>query len=537
MSESASPGWDPSRSAAGDRNPWLVAIVVSIATFMVVLDTAIANVSLRYIAGSLAASVDESTWVVTTYLIANAVVLPASGWLSNVIGRKRFYMICVALFTASSLLCGLAPSLSALIFFRILQGLGGGGMPTSEQAILADTFPPQQRGQAFALYGVAVIVAPTVGPTIGGWITDNFSWHWIFFINVPIGLVSLALVHWLVDEPETLQRERHERLARGLKVDWIGFALIAITLGSLEVVLDRGQIDDWFRSDTIIIFTALAAASFLLFLPWEFNHEDPIIELRLLLRRQFGMAFLVMLMVGAILFGSNQIMPQLLQTNFPYTAMLSGLAMMPGGLAMLVMMPIAGQVTGRFQPKYLITFGLASIALSMWYSTSLTPDASFDYFAWVRVYQVIGLPFLFIPINTVAYDGLPPEKTNQGSALINVARNLGGSIGISLANVVLVQREQFHQSRLVENTTPSSPMFHSTVQQLTQYFTSHGASASDAAGKAMALIGQMIQTQATILAYIDVFHVCAIAAAVMIPLVLVLVRRINLRAGAAAVGH
>jgi DHA2 family multidrug resistance protein len=537
MSESASPGWNPSRSAAGDRNPWLVAVVVSIATFMVVLDTAIANVSLRYIAGSLAASVDESTWVVTTYLIANAVVLPASGWLSNVIGRKRFYMICVALFTVSSLLCGLAPSLSALIFFRILQGLGGGGMPTSEQAILADTFPPQQRGQAFALYGVAVIVAPTVGPTIGGWITDNFSWHWIFFINVPIGLVSLALVHWLVDEPETLQRERHERLARGLKVDWVGFALIAITLGSLEVVLDRGQIEDWFKSDTIIVFTTLAAASFLLFLPWEINHEEPIIELQLLFRRQFGMAFLVMLMVGAILFGSNQIMPQLLQTTFPYTAMLSGLAMMPGGLAMLVMMPIAGQVTGHFQPKYLITLGLASIALSMWYSTSLTPDASFDYFAWVRVYQVIGLPFLFIPINTVAYDGLPPDKTNQGSALMNVARNLGGSIGISLANVVLVQREQFHQSRLVENTTPSSPTFHSTVQQLTQYFTSHGASASDAAGQAMALIGQMIQTQATILAYIDVFYVCAIAAAVMIPLVLVLVRRINVRSGAAAVGH
>jgi DHA2 family multidrug resistance protein len=530
-------GWDPSRSAAGDRNPWLVAVVVSIATFMVVLDTAIANVSLRYIAGSLAASVDESTWVVTTYLIANAVVLPASGWLSNVIGRKRFYMICVALFTASSLLCGLAPSLSALIFFRILQGLGGGGMPTSEQAILADTFPPHKRGQAFALYGVAVIVAPTVGPTIGGWITDNFSWHWIFFINVPIGLISLVLVHWLVDEPETLERERHARLAGGLKVDWVGFALIAITLGSLEVVLDRGQIEDWFKSDTIIFFTALAAASFLLFLPWEINHEEPIVELRLLARRQFGMAFFVMLMVGAILFGSNQIMPQLLQTTFPYTAMLSGLAMMPGGLAMLVLMPVAGQVTGRFQPKYLMTFGLIGIALSMWYSTTLTPNASFDYFAWVRIFQMIGLPFLFIPINTVAYDGLPPDKTNQASALMNVARNLGGSIGISLANVALVQREQFHQSRLVENTMPSSPIFHSTLRQMTHYFTAHGVSAADAAGKAMALMGQIIRTQAKILAYIDLFHLCAITAALMIPLVLVLVRRINIRATSAPIGH
>ena len=449
---SASGRWDSSRSAAGDRNPWLVAVVVSIATFMVVLDTAIANVSLRYIAGSLAASIDESTWVVTTYLIANAVVLPASGWLSNVLGRKRFYMICVGLFTASSLLCGLAPNLSALIFFRILQGLGGGGMPTSEQAILADTFPPRQRGQAFALYGVAVIVAPTIGPTLGGWITDTFSWHWIFFINVPIGLVSLALVHWLVDEPEVLERERAERLAGGLKVDWVGFALIAATLGCLEVVLDRGQIDDWFRSGTIVTFSVLAAVSFIAFIPWEINQDEPIVEIRLLLRRQFGMSFSVMLLIGAILFGSNQIMPQLLQTTFPYTAMLSGLAMMPGGFAMLVVMPIAGQVTGRFQPKYLMVLGLLGIALSMWYSTSLTPDASFDYFAWVRVYQTVALPFLFIPINTVAYDGLPPNKTNQASALMNVARNLGGSIGISLANVILTQRTQFHQSRLAENT-------------------------------------------------------------------------------------
>jgi DHA2 family multidrug resistance protein len=528
--------WDPSRSAAGDRNPWLVAVVVSIATFMVVLDTAIANVSLRYIAGSLAAGIDESTWIVTTYLIANAVVLPASGWLSNVIGRKRFYMLCVALFTVSSLLCGLAPSLSSLIFFRVLQGLGGGGMPTSEQAILADTFPPHKRGQAFALYGVAVIVAPTVGPTIGGWITDNFSWHWIFFINVPIGIASLLLVHWLVDEPEALERERRERLADGLKIDWAGFALIAMSLGCLEVVLDRGQIDDWFKSPTITAFSCLAAISFLAFIPWEISREVPIIEIKLLSYRQFGMAFFVMLMIGAILFGSNQIMPQLLQTTFPYTAMLSGLAMMPGGIAMLVVMPLAGQVTGRFQPKYLIVLGLTTVALSMWYSTSLTPDASFDYFGWVRVYQMVGLPFLFIPINAIAYDGLPPDKTNQASALMNIARNLGGSIGISAANVVLIQRTQFHQSRLVENAIPSSQTFKATLQQLTHYFMAHGASASDAMGAAMRFIGQLVQTQATILAYIDVFQACAVAAALMIPLVLVLVRRVNLQAPTVA-GH
>ena len=344
MSDQRQYSGSESRSAAGDRSPWLIAIVLSIATFMVVLDTAIANVALRYIAGSLAVSVDESTWVVTTYLIANAVVLPVSGWLSNVVGRKQFYMICVALFTIASLLCGLASSLNALIIFRILQGLGGGGMPTSEQAMLADTFTLRQRPQAFAIYGIAVIVAPTVGPTIGGWITDNYSWHWIFFINVPFGIISLILVQWLVVEPDVLERERAQRLAGGLKVDWVGFALIATTFGGLEFVLDRGQIDDWFHSTMIVTFATIAACSFIFLVPWELTRDDPIVDLRLLLQRQFGMAFVVMFAVGAILFGSNQITPQLMQTNFPYTAMLSGLAMMPGGLAMLLMMPIMGQL-------------------------------------------------------------------------------------------------------------------------------------------------------------------------------------------------
>jgi DHA2 family multidrug resistance protein len=525
-----------SRSAAGDRSPWLIAIVVSIATFMVVLDTAIANVSLRYIAGSLAVSVDESTWVVTTYLIANAVILPVSGWLSNVIGRKRFYMICVALFTVASLLCGFASSLTALIVFRILQGLGGGGMPTSEQAMLADTFPPQKRPQAFAIYGIAVIVAPTVGPTIGGWITDNYSWHWIFFINVPFGIISLILVQWLVVEPDVLERERRERLVGGLKIDWVGFALIALTFGSLEMVLDRGQIDDWFHSTTIVTFATIASCSFIFFVPWELTRDDPIVDLRLLCQRQFGMAFVVMLAVGAILFGSNQITPQLMQTNFPYTAMLSGLAMMPGGLAMLIMMPIVGQIAGRTQPKYWIAIGFTIIALAMWYSTSLTPDASFSYFATVRVFQTIGMPFMFIPINSVAYTGLPQQKTAEGSALINVARNLGGSIGVSLANTELVQRSQFHQARLVENLIPSSPTFQSALHNLTQHFTQFGPPAS-AQGRAIGYMGQLVADQAALMGYIDIFYSWSIFAAVLVPIVLLLIRRVGPVSDQAAVGH
>jgi MFS transporter, DHA2 family, multidrug resistance protein len=512
-----------SRSAAGKRSPWLIAIVVSIATFMVVLDTAIANVSLRYIAGSLAVSVDESTWVITTYLIANAIVLPISGWLSNVVGRKRFYMICVATFTVASLLCGLAPSLGALLVFRILQGLGGGGMPTSEQAMLADTFPSAKRAQAFALYGIAVIVAPTVGPTLGGWITDNYSWHWIFFINVPIGLASLGLVQWLVVEPEVLQRERKERLAHGLKVDWLGIILIAMTFGCLEIVLDRGQIDGWFGSTTIVTFATLSACSFIFFVAWELTQYDPVVDIRLLFQRQFGMAFIAMLAVGAILFGSNQITPQLMETDFPYTAMLSGLAMMPGGLAMLFMMPIAGQVTGLLQPKYWMALGLGAVAVAMWHSTSLVPDASFGFFALIRVYQMVGLPFLFLPINIVAYDELPGEKTNQGSALINVARNLGGSVGVSLANTELLQQAQLHQARLVSNVYPSSPIYRSTLVHITHYFAQLGSPAK-AHGRAIGYIAHLIANQASLMAYIDIFRTWAIFAAVLIPIVLLLIR-------------
>jgi MFS transporter, DHA2 family, multidrug resistance protein len=536
MSDQSGQSWSPSRSAAGNRSPWLIALVVSIATFMVVLDTAIANVSLRYIAGSLAISVDESTWIVTTYLIANAIVLPVSGWLANVVGRKRFYMICVATFTVASLFCGLAPSLNTLLLFRILQGLGGGGMPTSEQAMLADTFPPEKRPQAFALYGIAVIVAPTVGPTLGGWITDNYSWHWIFFINIPIGLASLALVQWLVVEPEVLERERRERIAGGLNVDWLGILLIALAFGALEIVLDRGEIDGWFASITIVAFATVAACSFIFFIPWELTRRDPVVDIRLLFQRQFGMAFLVMMAVGAILFGSTQIMPQLMQTSFPYTAMLSGLALMPGGLAMMLMMPIAGQVTGLMQPKYWMAIGLGGIALAMWYSTSLVPDANFGFFAMMRVYQTLALPFLFLPINIVAYNELRPEETNQGSALINVARNLGGSVGVSLANTELLQRSQFHQMRLVANLYPSSLAFQSTLDHIMQYFAQFGSPAS-AHGRAIAYIDHLVSDQAALLAYIDVFHTWAIFAALLIPVVLLLVRRIQRTATQAASMH
>lgn len=518
--------WE-SRSAAGGRNPWLIAIVVSIATFMLVLDTSIANVALRQIAGSLAAGVDESTWVITTYLVANAVIIPISGWLSSAIGRKRFYMLCVAVFTASSLLCGLSTSLPMLIVFRILQGLGGGGMAPSEQAILADTFPPDKRAQAFALYGVAVIVAPTVGPTLGGWITDNFSWHWIFFINVPIGLLSLSLVQWLVVEPDVLERERKRRLEGGLKIDWVGFALVTMCFGCLELVLDKGQREDWFESTLIVSFAMISAVASVLLVIWELGRKDPIVDIRLLFQRQFGASFLVMMAVGAVLFSSTQLLPQLLQINFGYTSMLSGLALMPGGFAMLLLMPVAGQVANLVQPKYLIGCGLFVVALAMWHMTTLPPDADFAYFAWARVWQMIGLPLLFISINLVAYAGLAAERTNQASALINVARNLGGSIGVSLANTALAQRAQFHQARLTEHLVPSLPSYQEAIRQVTEFFLAHGDSRMTAQQQALGWVAQLVRSQSALLAYVDVFWAFAVFAGLMIPLALLLLRRID----------
>ncbi|MGW1424445.1 DHA2 family efflux MFS transporter permease subunit [Bradyrhizobium manausense] len=527
-------GWSPERSAAGGHNPYLIAFVVSIATFMEVLDTTIANVALRHIAGGLAVGIDESTYVITSYLVANAIVLSISGWLSTVIGRKRFYMMCVATFSVASLLCGFAWNLQSLVLFRILQGLGGGGMATSEQAILADSFPPRKRGQAFAIYGVAVVVAPVIGPTLGGWITDTYSWHWVFLINVPMGLLSLFLVGTLVKEPSGAEEERERLLSKGLRVDYVGFALVAIGLGSLEYVLDEGQRNDWFGSNMIIFFAVLSGASLLALIPWELTREEPIIDLRLLGRRQFGACFLVMLGTGAVLISTTQLLPQLLQTELNYTALLAGLALSPGGIATLMLMPVVGRLVGTVQPKYLIMFGATAVALSMWHLTGLNGDITYGYAALSRIFLAIGLPFLFLPVTTASYDGVPPDKTNQASALINVARNIGGSMGVALAQTVLAQRQQFHQSRLIEHAAPSDLGYQQSIDTMTRFFQAHGSNASDAASQAVAWVGRTLQQQVDLLAYIDVFWTLAIIAVLMIPTAVVL-RPIDL--GAPAKGH
>ena len=497
MSTKAIVAEGPAATPATNANPWLIAVVVALAAFMEVLDTTIANVVLRYIAGGLGVSEDEASWVVTTYLVANAIIVMATGFLAQRFGRKAFFLACLGLFTVSSVLCGVAWNLQSLLLFRILQGLGGGGMVPVAQSILADSFPPHKRGQAFALFGVAVVVAPAVGPTLGGWIADSYSWQWCFLINGPVGVASMALVYALVNDTGKAEQT--------FRFDWLGFLLVAAFLGALEVVLDRGQVDDWFTSNFIVTFSIISALAFLLLIPWEATRKNPTVDIRMMGTLQFGSSFLVMLATGSILYATTQFMPQLVQENFGYTATWAGLVLSPGGLVTLVMMILTGQLTSRVQPKYLIATGALFIAVSMYGLTDLTPDLNFWFFAKSRMLLGIGLPLIFIPILAASYNGLPPGKTDQASALMNAARNTGGSIGVSLASNVLAHREQFHQSRLVENAIPSSISYQDTLQQITHYFVAQGSSLAQAHSQAVAWIGQQVQAQASLLAYVDVF--------------------------------
>ncbi|MBV9990330.1 MAG: DHA2 family efflux MFS transporter permease subunit [Alphaproteobacteria bacterium] len=518
----AAQGWTPARSVAGGRNPWTIIAVISIATFMVVLDTSIANVALDHIAGSLSASYDEATWVITSFLISNAIVIPVSGWLADVLGRKRYYMMSVALFTASSLLCGMAPNLAFLIVARVLQGIGGGGLAPVEQSMMVDTFPPAKRGAAFAAYGVVVIVGPILGPSVGGWITDNLSWHWVFLINVPIGLLSLFLVSLYVDEPDAMVRERKKLLKRGLKIDVMGFALVALFLGCLEVTLDRGQREDWFSSPMIVGFAILGAAAFLAFIPWELSRDEPIVRIRLYGNRNFLIANIFMVMMGVIIFGTTQFIPQLLQQVLGYTATNAGLALTMGGLATLFVMPVAGFLTGRVDPRWLIGMALAIQGIALWNMSTLNTQISFENAALARMVQSVGLPFLFVPITNAAYVGLDPKQNNQASALMNVSRNLGGTFGISLVQTMLAQRAQVHQAQYVEQLNPLNPNYVAAIGRATHALTAHGMAQAEAARAAAAHLYRALGQQASMLAYIDVFHTLMIVVFCALPLVLLM---------------
>ncbi len=495
-------------------NPWVIAFTVTLATFMEALDSSIANVALPHIAGTLGASYEEATWVLTSYLVSNAIVLPISGWIANRVGRKRFYMSCVVLFTAFSFLCGLANSLAMLIVFRVIQGAAGGGLQPSERSILADTFPPEKRSLAFALYGMAVVVAPAIGPTIGGWITDNYTWRWIFFLNIPVGVTSLMLTSRIVEDPPYLKKRRK----RVGNVDGIGLGLLALSIGALQIMLDKGQEDDWFSSRLIVTCAALVVFGLIALLYREITAEHPIIDLSLYRKRNFAMSQIVMVVIGASLYSTTVMIPQFLQEMLGYTATDAGLALSAGGLVLIVLLPIVGWLGQKMDPRLMITIGFILLSFGIWRIGDLSLGIGFwNAVSW-RVVMVLGMPFLFVPISVMSYVGIPQDKNNEVSGLTALARNIGGSIGVSFISTMLVRRAQVHQQFLSAHAYSGSPQYRSLQQAVTRALEASRFSPANAATRAGAQIyGQMLQ-QARTLAYVDTVHVLVVLLVCLIPI-------------------
>jgi len=514
-------------------NPWLIAVVVSLAAFMEVLDTSIANVALPHIAGDLGASTDESTWVLTSYLVSNAIILPVSGWFVGIFGRKRFFMLCIVIFTVSSLLCGVAWSLGFLLFARVLQGAGGGGLQPLAQAILADTFPPEKRGLAFSLYGVTAIVAPSIGPTLGGWITDNFSWRWIFYINLPVGILALFLVYRLIEDPAYISRN----VGRSLRIDYIGFGLLAVGIGALQILLDKGQEDDWFGSNFIVALTVIAAVCLTTLVIYEWRHKEPIVDVRLFKNSNFAAANMMMVMVGAISFASTVLMPQFLQTLMGYTAQKAGIVMSAAAVVLLIELPFVGQLTTRIQARYLIAFGWLALTGTMYLSTKrMDLQISFASATWLRILQYVPLGFIFIPSSTAAYNGIPGEKNNAVAGLVNFVRNMGSSVGTSVVTTLLARRAQFHQGHLIGRSNSTNSAFQAAINGVAQQLMRGGMNSADAARHAMARFYAGLQAQATALAYLDTYFVLSVAAGLMFLLSFTL-RKNNPRAASKVVAH
>jgi DHA2 family multidrug resistance protein len=508
-------------------NPWLIAIVATLATFMEVLDTSIANVALPHIAGNLGASVSDSTWTLTSYLLANALVLPASAWLSAAIGRRNYYMLSVAMFTLSSLLCGFAPNLEMLVFFRLLQGLGGGGLQPLTQAILVDTFPPRQRGMGMAVYGMTVVVAPVIGPTFGGWITDNHDWRWIFFINVPIGLIALALSARFITDPPYLPRRRGPARWRG---DFVGLGLVALGLASLQLALDLGERYDWLASPLIawaLVVSILALVGGLL---WEWNQREPMVDIRVLGERNLGLSCLHMLIFGAVLFGTTALLPILMQTLLGYTAQQSGMALSPGGMVIAVLMPLVGFMVTRVDARWMVLAGVAVITLSLTMMAGFSLEVDFHRIVITRMVQGLGLAFVFVPINTIAYANVLPAGRNAASSLMSIARNIGGSIGIGATTAMLARATQANQNLLVAHLTPYEAPYRVALEALTQRFTLQGGSAmggdpARAELAAQAVLAGVLDGQARMLAFTQQFGLLAVAFLALVPVVLLMRRR------------
>jgi DHA2 family multidrug resistance protein len=496
---------------------WLVAGAATLAPFMEILDTTIVNVSLPNIAGALSASNDDATWTLTSYLVANGIVVPIAGWLGRLIGRKRYFLICIAMFTACSFLCGIATSLPELVVFRLLQGLFGGGLQPAQQSVILDTFEPSQRGRAFSLVAIAVIFAPIIGPTLGGWITDNYSWRWVFLINVPVGIFAFISVAQLVEDPPWVQRDR----AHLKDIDYGGLGLIALGLGSLQIMLDRGEDLDWFNSATIRIFALLAAVGIVGGIAWLLMVEKPVVDLRCLKDRNFGVGVVMVSGIGAILYSSNVLIPVMAQQWFGYTALLAGLLLSPGAAVMIIFIPIVARlVLPTIQTRYVIAFGFFVLGCSSAFASRLSPQMDFWTLAMFRAFQTVGLAFLFVPNSTLSYSSLPRALTADATALYSMFRNISGSVGIAVVTAMGAERLQAHRAYLAGHLSPFDQQYQELLARHAQALEGMGQTPSGAHDAAMGLINRTLDVQAAILSYSDLYTWTAVAAFCVVPLTL-----------------
>ena len=515
FAEASDEGWTPAYSAAGRHSPWLITVILSLATFMEVLDTSVANISLRHIGGDLSATYDEATWTLTSYLVANAVIVPLSSWLSDLLGRKRYYMISVALFTLSSLSCALAPSLTWLIVARVAQGIGGGGLAPCEQSMLVDTFAPTKRGKAIAAYGLVLVFGPAFGPTIGGLITDAFSWRWIFLINIPVGVLSLVLVHALVNEPAALIERRKARTSSG--IDFPGFILVALGLSCLQIAIDRGEQLDWFASPAICALAIIAAVSLVALCVWELGCTNPVLNLRLFAHRDFALACTIMGVTGASMYATTQMVPQFLQQILGYTASDAGLAMTASSMATLLMTGMTAFLSNRVPARFLILAGLVIEAAGLFHTTGISDHMGFWTMSMDRVWLVAGLPLILAPLTTGAYARLSANDTAQASAFLNLFRNVGGAAGISAAQTILARRGVWHGTRVMEDLSASH--WRAGLERFSDAFHPLYQFGPLSEGRANALVARTVRQHALLLSYIDVFWVFAVFTACVIPFV------------------
>ncbi|UQY45481.1 DHA2 family efflux MFS transporter permease subunit [Erwinia sp. PK3-005] len=505
---SHSQSWQPT------SNPWLVAVTVTLAVFMEILDTTIVNVALPHIAGTLSSSYDESTWVLTSYLVANGIVLPISAFFSRLFGRKQYFLICIVMFTICSFLCGIATELWQIILFRILQGFFGGGLQPVQQSVLLDYFKAEDRGKAFGLSSIAIIVAPVVGPTLGGWITDNYSWRWVFFINVPVGILATLAIYQLLEDPPW-----ERRWAKGkLTIDYIGISLITLGLGCLQVMLDRGEDEDWFASHFIQFFGVMTFIGLTGAIYWLMYARKPVVEIGVVRDRNFWVSGLLMAGMAMILYGSSVVLPQLAQQDLGYTATWSGLVLSPGAILIVLTIPLVLKLMPLVQTRWIIAFGFTCLAVSMFYSSGLTPQVDFTTLVLMRSAQSIGLGFLFVPLTTIAFATIPQRLNADASALFTMFRNVAGSIGISLSTAAITEREQVRSAHLVHNMTPLNEQFNLTVERWAQSIRDFSSAVGDPLTLATGQLYQEMIVQARILAYVDVFVGLGIVAFILIPL-------------------